>query len=77
MVGTAFLFSPSPLTGHFLNKAARTVPKPFPPGMIFVPSKGGISHNGLEDTEELHLIAGARVLLLTLLDLADQTDGKQ
>ena len=32
MVGTAFLFSPSPLTEHFLNKAARTVPKPFPPG---------------------------------------------
>ncbi|MEE8258441.1 MAG: diaminopropionate ammonia-lyase [Sphingomonadales bacterium] len=32
MVGTAFLFSPSPLTGHFLNKAVRPVPKPFPPG---------------------------------------------
>ena len=59
--------------GHDAQMIARIAPS----GMIFVPSKGGISHNGLEDTEELHLIAGARVLLQTLLDLADQPDGKQ
>ena len=59
--------------GHDAQMIARIAPS----GMIFVPSKGGISHNGLEDTEELHLLAGARVLLHTLLDLADQPDGKQ
>lgn len=59
--------------GHDAQMIARIAPA----AMIFVPSRGGISHNGLEDTEELHLIAGARVLLQTLLDLADQPDGKQ
>ena len=34
-----------------------------PTGMIFVPSKGGISHNVREFTEPAQLIAGANVLL--------------
>ena len=34
-----------------------------PTGMIFVPSRGGISHNVREFTEPAHLVAGANVLL--------------
>ena len=38
-------------------------------GMIFVPSKGGISHSPDEWTEPAHLAQGAQVLLDTLLEL--------
>jgi N-carbamoyl-L-amino-acid hydrolase len=34
-----------------------------PTGMVFVPSRGGISHNVREFTEPAQLIAGANVLL--------------
>jgi len=36
----------------------------------FVPSIKGISHNPAEDTQPVHLAAGADVLLHTLLELA-------
>ncbi len=41
-----------------------------PTAMIFVPSKGGISHNVKEYTTPEHVEAGANVLLATLLKLA-------
>jgi N-carbamoyl-L-amino-acid hydrolase len=40
-----------------------------PVGMIFVPSKGGISHTPAEDTGIDDLVAGAEVLLHTVLGL--------
>jgi N-carbamoyl-L-amino-acid hydrolase len=48
-----------------------------PTGMIFVPSKDGLSHNELEYTKPEDLIAGANVLLHTILNLAgsSQIDG--
>ncbi len=44
-----------------------------PAGMVFVPSAKGISHNPAEHTEPADLIAGANVLLNTVVALA--TDG--
>ncbi|MEU6315282.1 Zn-dependent hydrolase [Streptomyces sp. NPDC047014] len=44
-----------------------------PIGMIFVPSLGGISHVPEEDSRPEDLVAGARVLLRTALDVADGT----
>ena len=41
-----------------------------PTGMIFVPSRGGISHNPAEYSSPAQLAAGARVLVRTLLALA-------
>ncbi|KAA2212664.1 M20 family metallo-hydrolase [Teichococcus oryzae] len=41
-----------------------------PAGMIFVPSRGGISHHPAEYTSPEQLAAGTRVLTATLLDLA-------
>lgn len=38
-----------------------------PIGMIFVPSVGGLSHAPAEDTDRRHLVAGADVLLRTVL----------
>ncbi len=48
-----------------LNVARRN-----PTGMIFVPSRAGVSHHPAEHTDDVHLIAGAEVLASTLLDLA-------
>lgn len=45
--------------GHDAQMIARVAPS----AMIFVPSKGGISHNPAEFTAESDLIAGANVLL--------------
>jgi len=45
--------------GHDAQMIARVAPA----AMIFVPSKGGISHNPAEFTAEAELIAGANVLL--------------
>lgn len=45
--------------GHDAQMIARVAPA----AMIFVPSKGGISHNPAEFTAEADLIAGANVLL--------------
>lgn len=52
--------------GHDAQMMARVCPA----AMIFVPSKDGISHNGKEHTEPRHLLAGARTLLHTLLEIA-------
>jgi beta-ureidopropionase / N-carbamoyl-L-amino-acid hydrolase len=41
-----------------------------PSGMIFIPCKGGISHNEIEDAKEEHIAAGCNVLLQAMLDLA-------
>jgi N-carbamoyl-L-amino-acid hydrolase len=52
--------------GHDAQMLARMCPT----GMIFVPSRGGISHNPAEDTDPADLEAGADVLLQVLLELA-------
>jgi N-carbamoyl-L-amino-acid hydrolase len=52
--------------GHDAQMMARLCPT----AMIFVPSVKGISHNPAEHTEPGHLVAGANVLLHTLLELA-------
>ena len=38
-----------------------------PIGMVFVPSIGGVSHNPTEDTRPDDLVAGANVLLRTIV----------
>ncbi|PVZ19729.1 MULTISPECIES: M20 family metallo-hydrolase [unclassified Pseudomonas] len=43
-----------------------------PTAMLFVPSRDGVSHNPLEHTEPQHLLAGARALAWSLVQLADQ-----
>ena len=45
--------------GHDAQMIARMAPA----AMIFVPSRGGISHNPREHTDEAHLVCGAQVLL--------------
>jgi N-carbamoyl-L-amino-acid hydrolase len=45
--------------GHDAQMIARIAPS----AMIFVPSRGGISHNPREHTDDDQLINGARVLL--------------
>jgi len=52
--------------GHDAQMLARMCPA----GMIFVPSVGGLSHNVREHTAPDDLVAGARVLLRVLLQLA-------
>jgi len=39
-------------------------------GMIFVPSKGGVSHHHEEWTEIDDIVLGTKILLLTLFELA-------
>ncbi|HEY3751139.1 MAG TPA: Zn-dependent hydrolase [Pseudonocardiaceae bacterium] len=41
-----------------------------PVGMIFVPSRDGISHAPTEHTDDIHLVAGADTLLRTVLKVA-------
>ena len=45
-----------------------------PTGMIFVPSRDGISHNPAEFTEPADLTAGTRVLAWCLAELANQSE---
>jgi len=52
--------------GHDAQMLARVCPT----GMIFVPSRAGVSHNPAEHTDPEHLEAGASVLLDTLVELA-------
>jgi beta-ureidopropionase / N-carbamoyl-L-amino-acid hydrolase len=52
--------------GHDAQMLARICPT----GMVFVPSRRGISHNPAEDTAVEDLTAGANVLLQVLLSLA-------
>lgn len=55
--------------GHDAQMLARVCPA----GMIFVPSVDGISHNPAEHTEPDDLVAGANVLLQTMIALATDT----
>lgn len=57
--------------GHDAQMLARVCPT----GMVFVPSRGGVSHNPAEHTEPEHLAAGAEVLLDVLVDLAGVDGG--
>ncbi len=50
---------------------ARQVNRLAPTGMIFVPCRGGISHNEAEWAEPAHLAAGARVLAAVTVALAE------
>ena len=52
--------------GHDAVYMARIAPA----AMIFVPCKGGLSHNELEDADPAHLEAGANVLLHGMLEKA-------
>lgn len=54
--------------GHDAQMIARIAPS----AMIFVPSRGGISHNPREHTEPEALVAGANVLLDVVLGLASK-----
>ena len=54
--------------GHDAQMMARLCPT----AMIFVPSIGGLSHNPKEETAPEHLVAGANVLLGTLLRLTER-----
>ncbi len=54
--------------GHDAQILARSLPA----GMIFVPSRDGISHNVREFTEPEDIGAGANVLLQVLLELAGE-----
>jgi N-carbamoyl-L-amino-acid hydrolase len=49
---------------------AQILAQKFPAAMIFVPSRGGISHNVAEFTATDDLAAGANVLLHALLAMA-------
>ena len=53
--------------GHDAQMLARVCPT----AMIFVPSVKGLSHNPAEHTDASDLVAGANVLLHTMLRLAD------
>ena len=53
--------------GHDAQMLARVCPT----AMIFVPSEKGLSHNPAEHTDAPDLVAGANVLLHTMLRLAD------
>ncbi|HZM32235.1 MAG TPA: Zn-dependent hydrolase [Acidimicrobiales bacterium] len=52
--------------GHDAQMLARVCPT----GMVFVPSRGGVSHNPAEYTEPEHLAAGTQVLADVLVELA-------
>lgn len=54
--------------GHDAQMMARLCPT----GMLFVPSRNGISHNPAEHTDPEHLVAGADLLLAAMLRLADE-----
>ena len=59
--------------GHDAQMLARVCPT----GMVFVPSRDGISHNPAEHTDPADLVAGADVLLQVLLPLdACDLDGE-
>jgi N-carbamoyl-L-amino-acid hydrolase len=52
--------------GHDAQMLARMCPA----GMVFVPSRAGVSHNPAEFTEPEHLAAGTQVLADVLVELA-------
>jgi len=66
-LGLAYKEMPSG-AGHDCQNMARITDV----GMIFVPSRGGISHAPSESTSPPHLEAGANVLLNTMIRLANE-----
>lgn len=56
--------------GHDAQMIARICPA----AMVFVPSRGGISHNPAEHTDEADLVAGANVLLDTVAGILERSD---
>ncbi len=56
--------------GHDAQMIARLAPT----GMVFVPSRGGISHNPAEHTDQAELEAGANVLLEVMVALAEHAE---
>jgi len=58
--------------GHDAQMLARVCPT----GMVFVPSRDGISHNPAEHTDPADLVAGADVLLQVLLHLDGEGDAR-
>jgi N-carbamoyl-L-amino-acid hydrolase len=59
--------------GHDAQMLARVCPA----GMVFVPSRDGISHNPAEHTDDAQLRAGAEVLLDVVLALAGHEPGDE
>ena len=57
--------------GHDAQMLARVCPS----GMVFVPSRRGLSHNPAEHTDADDLVAGANVLLHTMIQLANGSLG--
>jgi N-carbamoyl-L-amino-acid hydrolase len=51
---------------------SRQLPQVCPTGMIFIPCRGGISHNPAEWAEPDHVAAGAKVLTNTIWQLSGQ-----
>jgi len=68
-LGLAYRRMPSG-AGHDAMRMASITPQ----AMLFVPSRGGVSHSPDEFTEAEHCIAGARVLLAALLKLDADLD---
>jgi N-carbamoyl-L-amino-acid hydrolase len=64
-IPTLDIFSSAGHDARFLHRIC-------PTGMIFVPCKDGISHNPLESAKREDLAAGARVLVDTLVALANR-----
>jgi len=56
--------------GHDAMVVGRFVPQ----AMLFVPSRGGVSHSPDEHTDPRHCVDGARVLLRTLVALDERLD---
>ena len=53
---------------------AQFVVPAFPTGMLFVPCRGGVSHNPAEYAEPAQIADGARVLTQALAALAGMSD---
>jgi N-carbamoyl-L-amino-acid hydrolase len=68
-LGLSYQYMPSG-AGHDSQDISRIAPV----GMIFVPSKGGISHSPKEFTSAKDMANGANVLLRTILALDKQLD---
>ncbi|HKX54639.1 MAG TPA: M20/M25/M40 family metallo-hydrolase, partial [Xanthomonadales bacterium] len=67
-LGFSYQLMPSG-AGHDAQNMATITPT----GMIFVPSRGGISHSPQEYTAPLDMARGAQVLYQTILRLDEQT----
>ncbi|WP_083639422.1 M20/M25/M40 family metallo-hydrolase [Xaviernesmea oryzae] len=66
-----FLGGTSLVSGAFHD--ALFISRILPSAMIFVPCRGGVSHNEAESVSDDHVILGARTLLEVAIDLANRT----